>query len=37
GWRIPTDWPRVNPRNNRKDSSDQAEDASCSGSTKELR
>nr|GFC97975.1 hypothetical protein [Tanacetum cinerariifolium] len=20
GWRIPTDWPRVNPRNNEKDS-----------------
>nr|GEZ56685.1 putative reverse transcriptase domain, ribonuclease H-like domain, retroviral aspartyl protease [Tanacetum cinerariifolium] len=37
GWRIPTDWPVVNPRNNRKDSSDQAEDASCLGSTKELR
>nr|GFA90827.1 putative reverse transcriptase domain-containing protein [Tanacetum cinerariifolium] len=31
GWRIPTDWPGVNPRNNRKDSPDQAEDASCSG------
>nr|GFC36318.1 reverse transcriptase domain-containing protein [Tanacetum cinerariifolium] len=37
GWRIPTDWPRVNPRNNEKDSPDQAEDASCSRSTKELR
>nr|GEV36197.1 hypothetical protein [Tanacetum cinerariifolium] len=24
GWRIPTDWPRVNPRNNGKDSLDQA-------------
>nr|GFA86454.1 putative reverse transcriptase domain-containing protein [Tanacetum cinerariifolium] len=31
GWRIPTDWPGVNPRNNEKDSPDQAEDASCSG------
>nr|GFC82482.1 reverse transcriptase domain-containing protein [Tanacetum cinerariifolium] len=29
--------PDVNPRNNRKDSPDQAEDTSCSGSTKELR
>nr|GEV99093.1 reverse transcriptase domain-containing protein [Tanacetum cinerariifolium] len=37
GWRIPTDWPGVNPRNNRKDSPDQEEDESCSGSTKELR
>nr|GFB84790.1 putative reverse transcriptase domain-containing protein [Tanacetum cinerariifolium] len=37
GWRIPTDWPIVNPRNNEKDSPDQAKDASCSGSTKELR
>nr|GFD02291.1 hypothetical protein [Tanacetum cinerariifolium]GFD02348.1 hypothetical protein [Tanacetum cinerariifolium] len=37
GWRIPTDWPRVNPRNKGKDSPDQAEDASCSGLTKELR
>nr|GFB67675.1 putative reverse transcriptase domain-containing protein [Tanacetum cinerariifolium] len=37
GWRIPTDWLGVNPRNNRKDSPDQAEDASCLGSTKELR
>nr|GEX48881.1 putative reverse transcriptase domain-containing protein [Tanacetum cinerariifolium] len=25
GWRIPTDWPGVNPRNNGKDSPDQAE------------
>nr|GEU61748.1 putative reverse transcriptase domain-containing protein [Tanacetum cinerariifolium] len=32
GWRIPTDWPGVNPRNNGKDSLDQEEDASCSGS-----
>nr|GFA40526.1 putative reverse transcriptase domain-containing protein [Tanacetum cinerariifolium] len=37
GWRIPTDWPRVNPRHDGKDNPDQAEDASCSGSTKELR
>nr|GFA72421.1 putative reverse transcriptase domain-containing protein [Tanacetum cinerariifolium] len=36
-WRIPTDWPGVNLRNNRKDSPDQAENASYSGSTKELR
>nr|GFB53365.1 reverse transcriptase domain-containing protein [Tanacetum cinerariifolium] len=36
GWRIPTDWPGVNPRNNEKDSPDQAEDASCSGLIKEL-
>nr|GEZ11562.1 hypothetical protein [Tanacetum cinerariifolium] len=28
GWRIPTDWPGVNLRNNGKDSPDQAEDAS---------
>nr|GFB00027.1 putative reverse transcriptase domain-containing protein [Tanacetum cinerariifolium] len=26
GWIIPTDWPGVNPRNNRKDSPNQAED-----------
>nr|GFC26156.1 putative reverse transcriptase domain-containing protein [Tanacetum cinerariifolium] len=25
GWRIPTDWPGVNPRNNKKDSPGQAE------------
>nr|GEV82056.1 hypothetical protein [Tanacetum cinerariifolium] len=37
GWRILTGWPGVNPRNDRKDSPDQAEDASCSGLTKELR
>ncbi|GJT02010.1 putative reverse transcriptase domain-containing protein [Tanacetum coccineum] len=36
-WRSPTDWPGVDPRNNIKDRPDQAEDASCSGSTKELR
>nr|GEZ52847.1 reverse transcriptase domain-containing protein [Tanacetum cinerariifolium] len=36
-WRIPTDWPGVNPRNDIKDSPDQAKDASCSGLTKELR
>nr|GFB07239.1 reverse transcriptase domain-containing protein [Tanacetum cinerariifolium] len=36
GWRISTDWPRVNLRNDGKDSPDQAEDASCSRSTKEL-
>nr|GFB33025.1 reverse transcriptase domain-containing protein [Tanacetum cinerariifolium] len=37
GWRIPTDYPGVNPRNNGKDIPDQAEDARCSGLTKELR
>nr|GFC04192.1 putative reverse transcriptase domain-containing protein [Tanacetum cinerariifolium] len=37
GWRILTDWPGAIPRNNGKDSPGQAEDASCSGSTKELR
>nr|GEZ57415.1 putative reverse transcriptase domain-containing protein [Tanacetum cinerariifolium] len=37
GWRTPTNWPGVNPRNKEKDSPDQVEDASCSGSTKELR
>ncbi|GJR31455.1 putative reverse transcriptase domain-containing protein [Tanacetum coccineum] len=31
-----TDWSGINPRNNEKDRPDQAEDASCSGSTKEL-
>nr|GEX06799.1 putative reverse transcriptase domain-containing protein [Tanacetum cinerariifolium] len=36
GWRISTDWPGVNLRNDGKDSPDQAEDASCSGSKKEL-
>ncbi|GJV88581.1 putative reverse transcriptase domain-containing protein [Tanacetum coccineum] len=36
-WRSPTDWSGIDPRNNRKDRPDQAEDASCSGSTKELR
>ncbi|GKF62105.1 reverse transcriptase domain-containing protein, partial [Tanacetum coccineum] len=33
----PTDWSGIDPRNNGKDRPDQAEDASCSGSTKELR
>ncbi|GJS70052.1 putative reverse transcriptase domain-containing protein [Tanacetum coccineum] len=33
----PTDWPRINTRNNRKDRPDQAKDASCTESTKELR
>ncbi|GKF38687.1 hypothetical protein Tco_0118748, partial [Tanacetum coccineum] len=32
----PTDWSRIDPRNNGKDHPDQAKDASCSGSTKEL-
>ncbi|GJS09837.1 putative reverse transcriptase domain-containing protein, partial [Tanacetum coccineum] len=36
GWGSPTDWSRINPRNNGKDRPDQAKDASCSGSTKEL-
>ncbi|GKA00697.1 ribonuclease H-like domain-containing protein [Tanacetum coccineum] len=30
-------WSRIDPRNNGKDRPDQAKDASCSGSTKELR
>ncbi|GJY73920.1 hypothetical protein Tco_0478351 [Tanacetum coccineum] len=34
GWGSPTDWSGINPRNNRKDHPDQAEDASCSGLTK---
>ncbi|GKF77716.1 putative reverse transcriptase domain-containing protein [Tanacetum coccineum] len=33
----PTDWSGIDPRNNGKDHPDQAEDASCTGSTKELR
>ncbi|GJW63508.1 putative reverse transcriptase domain-containing protein [Tanacetum coccineum] len=37
GWGSPTDWSGIDPRNNGKDRPDQAEDASCSGSTKELR
>ncbi|GKE81678.1 hypothetical protein Tco_1551678 [Tanacetum coccineum] len=37
GWGNPTDWSGIDPRNNGKDCSDQAEDASCSGSIKELR
>ncbi|GJV15179.1 retrovirus-related pol polyprotein from transposon TNT 1-94 [Tanacetum coccineum] len=37
GWGSPTDWSRVNPRNDRKDCLDQAKDASGTGSTKELR
>ncbi|GJT90152.1 hypothetical protein Tco_1078997 [Tanacetum coccineum] len=36
GWGSPTDWSGINPRNNGKDHPDQAKDASCSGSTKEL-
>ncbi|GJY30997.1 hypothetical protein Tco_0414492 [Tanacetum coccineum] len=36
GWGSPTDWSGINPRNNGKDRPDQAKDASCSGSTKEL-
>nr|GFB81472.1 putative reverse transcriptase domain-containing protein [Tanacetum cinerariifolium] len=31
-----TDWSRNDPRNNEKDRPDQAENSSCSGSTKEL-
>ncbi|GJR29372.1 putative reverse transcriptase domain-containing protein [Tanacetum coccineum] len=34
--KAPTDWSRIDLRNNRKDHPDQAKDASCSGSTKEL-
>ncbi|GKC50480.1 hypothetical protein Tco_1073225 [Tanacetum coccineum] len=37
GWGSPTDWSGIDPRNNGKDRPDQAKDASCSGSTKELR
>ncbi|GJU48745.1 hypothetical protein Tco_1218300 [Tanacetum coccineum] len=37
GWGSPTDWSGIDPKNNGKDRPDQAEDASCSGSTKELR
>ncbi|GJR39428.1 putative reverse transcriptase domain-containing protein [Tanacetum coccineum] len=37
GWGSPTDWSGIDPRNNEKDRPDQAKDASCSGSTKELR
>ncbi|GJT67727.1 hypothetical protein Tco_1019207 [Tanacetum coccineum] len=37
GWGSPTDWSRIDPRNNRKYRLDQAENTSCSGSTKELR
>ncbi|GJS12306.1 hypothetical protein Tco_0369102 [Tanacetum coccineum] len=37
GWGSPTDWSRFDPRNNGKDRPDQAEDASCSVLTKELR
>ncbi|GJW58436.1 putative reverse transcriptase domain-containing protein [Tanacetum coccineum] len=36
-WGSPTDWSRIDPRNNVKDRPDQVEDASCSGSIKELR
>ncbi|GKC16040.1 hypothetical protein Tco_1012822 [Tanacetum coccineum] len=35
-WRSSTDWSGIDPRNNEKDRPDQAKDASCSGSTKEL-
>ncbi|GKB44714.1 putative reverse transcriptase domain-containing protein, partial [Tanacetum coccineum] len=37
GWGKPTDCLAINPRNKRKRSSDQAKDASGTGSTKELR
>ncbi|GJR10228.1 putative reverse transcriptase domain-containing protein [Tanacetum coccineum] len=37
GWGSPTDWSRINPRNDGKDCPDQAKDASGTGSTKELR
>ncbi|GKC85437.1 putative reverse transcriptase domain-containing protein [Tanacetum coccineum] len=37
GWGSPTDGSRIDPRNNGKDRPDQANDASCSGSKKELR
>ncbi|GKD29525.1 hypothetical protein Tco_1240303, partial [Tanacetum coccineum] len=37
GWGSPTDWSRIDLRNYGKDRPDQAKDASCSGSTKELR
>ncbi|GKB27197.1 putative reverse transcriptase domain-containing protein, partial [Tanacetum coccineum] len=37
GWGSPTDWSGIDPINNGKDRLDQAEDASCSGSKKELR
>ncbi|GKF87155.1 hypothetical protein Tco_0258032 [Tanacetum coccineum] len=37
GWGSTTDWSEIDPRNNGKDRPDQAKDASCSGSTKELR
>nr|GEX95786.1 hypothetical protein [Tanacetum cinerariifolium] len=33
-WRSPTDWPRTDSRDNRKDRIDQAKNSSCSGSTK---
>ncbi|GJW81317.1 hypothetical protein Tco_0145292 [Tanacetum coccineum] len=36
GWGSLNDWSGIDPRNNGKDRPDQAEDASCSGSTKEL-
>ncbi|GKC91628.1 hypothetical protein Tco_1152277, partial [Tanacetum coccineum] len=36
GWGSTTDWSGIDPRNNGKDRPDQAEDASCSGLTKEL-
>ncbi|GKD15140.1 hypothetical protein Tco_1199547 [Tanacetum coccineum] len=36
GWGSPTDWSRIDPRNNGKDHPDQVEDASCSGLTKKL-
>ncbi|GKC69031.1 putative reverse transcriptase domain-containing protein [Tanacetum coccineum] len=37
GLLVQPEIPEIDPRNNRKDRPDQAEDASCSGSTKELR
>ncbi|GKD47363.1 putative reverse transcriptase domain-containing protein [Tanacetum coccineum] len=36
-WGSSTDWSGIDPRNNGKDRPDQAENSSCSGSTKELR
>ncbi|GJR87058.1 hypothetical protein Tco_0211069 [Tanacetum coccineum] len=37
GWGSPTDWSRIDLRNNGKDRPDQAKDASSSGLPKELR
>nr|GEX78312.1 putative reverse transcriptase domain-containing protein [Tanacetum cinerariifolium] len=36
-WRSSIEWSEIDPRNNEKDRPDQAENSSCSGSTKELR